>query len=453
MLENNKKFNRSRGTFLGPKVLDAKNLLKKQKSQLEKKPEEKPEPKKAKATSISTAQKAPKPLVKVGRQTPTIKELPNGMNPAAPGGSARDGADHSSFRHNRMRDVGFKIGKYVQTPPLLFTRDGHSIYLGDIYRGASAFLIAGGPSFKDIDVEKLSSAGFLTFAMNNAVKGFRPDLWTCVDDPTHFIKSLWLDPKIMKFAPMSHADKKIFDNETWKEMEMTVGDCPNVLYYRRNEDFKAEQYLFEDTVNWGNHTKLGGGRSVMLAALRLSFYLGIRTVYLLGVDFDMSDNNKYHFEQGRTEQAIKNNNDTYNLLKTRFTELKPIFEENGFQVFNCNPKSGLKVFDFVSFDDAIKSATEMMPEDLVTERTNGLYDRNAKSKKEKEKTKIKRELDKAREILNGAKTKLEETDRNDVTKEEYEKLEQDIVDKRRVFRGVERKKNKIWYGSPERPTE
>jgi Na+-transporting NADH:ubiquinone oxidoreductase subunit F len=32
-------------------------------------------------------------------------------------------------------------------------------------------------------------------------------------------------------------------NETWKEMEMTVGDCPNVFYYRRNEDFKAGQYV------------------------------------------------------------------------------------------------------------------------------------------------------------------------------------------------------------------
>jgi len=452
MPENNTKLNRSRGAFLGPKVLDTAGIMKKQKKSPEKETEiKKVEPKPiAELASKEATEPIPK---KIGRQTPSIDKLPNDTYPEAPGGGVRDGADQSAFRHNRMRDVGFKIGKYIQTPPLLFTRDGHSLYLGDIFRGASAFLIAGGPSFKNIDVEKLSSAGFLTFGLNNSAKSFRPNLWTCVDDPTHFIKSVWLDPKIMKFAPMAHADKKIFDNEAWKEMDMTVGDCPNVLYYRRNEDFKADQYLFEDTVNWGNHTKLGGGRSVMLAALRLSFYLGIRKVFLLGVDFDMNENNKYHFEQERTDKSIKNNNDTYDLLKSRFKQLKPIFEENDFQVFNCNPESGLKVFDFISFEDAIKSATKMMPKNLETERTAGLYDRGASSKKEKEKNKIKKELDIAREILNKAKEKLQNTDVDKISAEEHKKLEQEIVDKRRVFRTIERKKNKIWYGSPERPTD
>ena len=456
MPENKSKFNRSRGAFLGPKVLDTASKMKKPKKSLEKEPEiKKVEPNPISELAPKEAPKeAPEPIPKkIGRQTPLVKKLPNDTYPEAPGGYARDGADQSSFRHNRMRDVGFKIGKYIQTPPLLFTRDGHSIYLGDIYRGASAFLIAGGPSFKDIDIEKLSSAGFLTFGLNNSVKSFRPNLWTCVDDPTHFIKSLWLDPKILKFAPMSHADKKIFDNETWKETERTVGDCPNVLYYRRNEDFKADQYLFEDTVNWGNHTKLGGGRSVMLAALRLSFYLGIRKVFLLGVDFDMDENNKYHFEQSRTKQSIKNNNDTYSLLKSRFEQLRPIFEENDFQVFNCNPKSGLKVFDFISFEDAIKLATETMPENLETEKTDGLYDREASSKKGKEKAKIKKELDQAREVLNKAKKDIEDIDTDKISTEDYKKLEQNVVDKRRIFRSIERKKNKIWYGSPERPTD
>ena len=463
MPENNTKLNRSRGAFLGPKILKtAKEMITEKlntkdtepepKAKAKAKPETESKPK-AKAISVSTTQDIEKVALKVGKQTPATKKLPNNMYTEAPGGSARDSADQNAFRHNRLRDVGFKVGKYLQTPPLLFTRDGHSLYLGDMFRGASAFLIGGGPSFKDINVEKLSSAGFLTFGLNNSVKGFRPDLWACVDDPTHFIKSLWLDPKIMKFAPMSHADKKIFDNETWKEMEMTVGDCPNVFYYRRNEDFKAGQYLFEDTVNWGNHTKLGGGRSVMLAAIRLSFYLGIRKIYLLGVDFDMSDKNKYHFEQNRTDSAIKNNNDTYNLLKTRFAELKPIFEENDFHIFNCNPESGLKVFDFVSFEDAIESSTKKMPKNLQTERTEGLYDRKAKSKKEKEKTKIKRELDKAREILNEAKTKFEEAGKEDMPPEDYKKLQQNIIDKRRIFRKIEQKKNKIWYGSPERPKD
>ena len=61
---------------------------------------------------------------------------------------------------------------------------------------------------------------------------------------------------------------------------------PAVFGYRRNEAFVAEQWLYEDTFNWGNHSKRTdaygntGSRSVMYIALRLLFYLGVRQLYL-----------------------------------------------------------------------------------------------------------------------------------------------------------------------------
>jgi hypothetical protein len=219
--------------------------------------------------------------------------------------------------------------------------------------------------------------------LNNSVKTFRPNLWVCVDSPDHFIRSIWLDPTIQKFAPICHASKFIFDSDQWKFMDIRVGDCPNMVYFKRNEHFQAKQFLWEDWINWGDHKKYGGGRSVMLPALRILFLLGIRRVFLLGVDFKMDDKNKYHFPQDRSKPSISGNSSTYRILNKRFKELRPLFEEQHFYVYNCNPESGLNAFDHVPFDQAIDDVlTEFGCIDIKAERTKGLYDTNRRDKKE-----------------------------------------------------------------------
>lgn len=305
--------------------------------------------------------------------------------------------DLRGLRHGRARHEGFPIGQTINPPPMLFSRDGHNIWLADIYKGSSAFLILGGPSFGNLIKSKnkiqledrelsnkdcLNYPGLITMSVNNSPKSFRTNLWTCVDDPSHFIKSIWLDPKIQKFVPLDHAEKRIFDNETWQMTNILVGDCPNTIFYRRNEHFKPNQFLTENTFNWGNHKSYGGGRSVMLVAVRMLYYLGIRKIYLLGCDFNMTSKNKYHFNQGRSASSRKGNNETYAKLAKRFEELKPIFKQYNLEVFNCNKESNLKVFPFISFEKAFKESISMMPINLNKERTDGLYDRAANLKKQ-----------------------------------------------------------------------
>lgn len=404
-------------------------------------------------------------LEKIGRQTPKEKKIGE-IYHQPPGGNGRDGADHTQLRHGRDRYKGYLVGKYVQTPPMIFSRDGHSIWLGDIYRGSSCFLIAGGPSFAEIkNKELLSQPGFITMGMNNSVKSYRPDLWCCVDSPTHFMKSIWLDPKITKFVPFAHASKPIFDNEEWKELDTVVGDCPNVMYYRRNENFDPNNFLFEDTMNWGNHSKWGGGRSVFLPAIRLLFFLGIRKIFLLGVDFKMSEKYTYHFNQERSKGSIKGNNSTYEKLKERFKLLKPIFEDNELFIYNCNPDSALEVFPKIDFKEAIKIATTDMP-NIEKERTEGLYDREAKKKKSKselsEKENVKKELDKKRAELDDAKLELQEFKEElkqglheDMKSHEIcnklEEMNKEVKRRRHIFRQKEKEKNLIWYGTEKAP--
>lgn len=299
----------------------------------------------------------------------------------APTAEGKDKNDDRAARWGQDQHKGFRTGAYIQSPVILSTADHHPLWLGDQYRGSSVFLIAGGPSFANINKSLLCQPGIMTMGLNNSVKTFRPNMWCCVDNPQNFVRSVWLDPQIQKFVPLDHTNKVIFNSDTWTEMETRVRDCPNVAYYRRNEMFKAKQFLWEDTCNWGNHSKWGGGRSVLLPALRILFYLGFRQVYLLGVDFNMDAAHTYHFDQGRAPGSIKGNSSTYELLKARFTELKPLFDREGFFVHNCNQDSKLDVFPKISFADALDRAQNAWGNvDVNAERTAGLYDRNAKQK-------------------------------------------------------------------------
>jgi hypothetical protein len=152
-----------------------------------------------------------------------------------------------------------------------------------------------------------------------------------------------------------------------------------VFGYRRNENFVAEQFLYEDTVNWGNHGDrvdaygFRGCRSVMLAAFRLLFYLGIRQIYLLGCDFYMqNDASNYAFEQARSSASVKGNNRTFEALDVRFRQLLPYFCREGLEVFNCTPSSRLTAFPRCHFDEAVRRALTTFPKRIVT---SGMYDR------------------------------------------------------------------------------
>jgi hypothetical protein len=381
--------------------------------------------------------------------------------------SKPDTNDHARLRQGRERHEGFDIGQYVQSVPMLFTRDGHNVWLGDQYRGGHAFLILGGPSFGDLlnqtfefkgkqrtTREILDYPGSVTMCVNNSVRSYRPNLWCCVDSPTHFIKSVWHDPKITKFVPFCHTEKTIFDNESWKEDSTKVGDCPNVLFYRRNEHFQSEQFMTEDTFNWGNHKSHGGGRSVMLVAFRMLYHLGIRNLYLLGADFNMDENNKYHFEQDRSRGSQSGNNSTYRHLNERFNSIKPTLEAMGYNVWNCNPDSKLTAFPHMDFLDAANRACANLPI-IETERTEGLYDREAKERQakekdakvktakkvaskfsEEEKKAIKQKLDVARGKLNDLKAIAVD--------EPTEENEKKVREARAEFRKIEKEKNRIW---------
>lgn len=279
-----------------------------------------------------------------------------------------DRADLKSLEWNGERGSATLVNSRIRNTPMFFRNNGMNADLVDLYSGGTLFLVLNGGSLAEFDWSKLKAPGICTFGVNNGAHNFRPNFWTCVDDPTRFMRSIWADATITKFVPMAHFEKPIWDTGSDALSKLRVKNFPNVYGYRRNESFKADQWLFEDTINWGNHSSLGGGRSVMIAALRIAYLLGFRRVCLVGCDFHMDESNRYWFAEERSKQAINNNQNSYRILTGFFEQLQPRFLAADFKVVNCSPQSHLKVFPQADLEEELSAATIS-----TADTTSGMY--------------------------------------------------------------------------------
>lgn len=247
----------------------------------------------------------------------------------------------------------------------------------NLYRGASAFLLCGGPSLRYVDpCPLIERQGFVVMAVNNSPailepKYLRPDLWTCVDTPSHFLEHLWRDPGIMKFVASHKLGITLRSKRNGRFVPakgFTPGQAPNVWCYRRQAYFDPATFLTDPLLTWGTAKgidgPLGDGsdqdcRSVLLVAIRLLYALGVRSIYLLGADFHMGrgSGNQYGFGQSKDdERACASNNRKFGVLDRWFRLLRPILEASGMHIYNCTVGSHLGAFDAIGYAEAIGRA-------------------------------------------------------------------------------------------------
>lgn len=279
----------------------------------------------------------------------------------------------STRPHTRDHEV---VHKRSNANSVFYTNRFRATDLGGLYAGRSAFLICCGPSLKKVNLSKIQVPGILIATVNNAPKSIRPNLWVGLDSPCQFLRSIWLDPTILKFTPAVNADRKLFNSDEWKLMDIAAEKCPGVFFFVRNNIFKAADFLIEDTFCWGG-TPEGGfpGRSVLLPALKILYILGAKTVFLLGADFKMSPGRPYHFTQSSDQHAADRNNQMYTLVNTRLTALRPYFDKVGFTVYNCTEGSSLTAFHRMSYEAAVVQALQEWGNiNIERERSEGLYD-------------------------------------------------------------------------------
>lgn len=152
--------------------------------------------------------------------------------------------------------------------------DARLASLKDLHRGQRAFVIGTGKSLKIADLERLESE--ITFASNLIYAGFRETSWR----PTYYATT-YLEYKPGFYSEIAAIERSV------KLLPLAARtQCPPVrgaIYFRHtHEVFYPRLPRFShnalETVYWGG--------TITYILIQFAVYMGIREIYLLGVDFD-----------------------------------------------------------------------------------------------------------------------------------------------------------------------
>jgi len=231
--------------------------------------------------------------------------------------------------------------------------------LKDRHAGRRCFIIGNGPSLKITDLDRLH--GEITFASNKIYLAFDQTEWRptyyCVED-TLVVKqhagALGKLDHVIKFFPFY--------------MKKYIPPLKNALYfYLQHEDFYPHPPRFGKNACH----KLYWGCTVTYTLIQLAFYMGIRTMFLIGVDFDYTipdGSHDTHLSMKVYESSGEKNyfhpeymtpgelNFIPNLFyhEKAFVAARKEIEQCGGQIFNATRGGKLEVFTRVDIDSLFR---------------------------------------------------------------------------------------------------
>jgi hypothetical protein len=225
--------------------------------------------------------------------------------------------------------------------------------LTDLFAGQAALLMGGAPSLKQQPLGLLQQRGVLTVAMNNAAVHFQPDLWISSDRPECYEPQILLDPKIMKMAPVGHADIQL----DARYGSYRYANMPNMFFYTQEDKVPWDEFLEPRRgVPWYQNT--------LMSAIHILYQLGIRTIILGGSDFGYSplgDMYAHTTKLGALER--KWNLDLYNSLVEELRTLQRYFATKKLQFMDCSKYSRLKqTYPHISMEEAVALCRRTFPE-------------------------------------------------------------------------------------------
>lgn len=251
------------------------------------------------------------------------------------------------FNAVKARFLNFKAAHYDRFPEgkaLQKVRNAHA--------GRRCFIIGNGPSLNAADLEKLKENGEITFAFNRIYHIFDQTSWR----PTYYVSQ---DQKMLagcaadvekiqaeiKFIPAEmdwYEDIHIKGIQPFHIVNRDVGDYP---------DFSED--IAKCVVN---------SKTVVYSAIQIAVYMGIREIYLIGVDhhFHTSINDKGEiivdptakdyfcaaYNQDKTDLYIPNTDKS----TLTFAAAKRYADSHGIKIYNATRGGKLEVFERVDFD-------------------------------------------------------------------------------------------------------
>ena len=227
------------------------------------------------------------------------------------------------------------------------------------HEGQRCFIIGNGPSLKIEDLDKLKDE--ITFACNKIYLAFDQTTWR----PTYYSVLDVLVAENNRSAINELKLCKVFR----EDVRPYFNDADDIIWLNSLKmPFLDGDYQGKFSIN--ALEGVYGGWTVIYPQIQLAFYLGIKEIYLIGVDFSFDvpkstgrtcrsgeilehqgESNHFHPEYRQPGEAW-----TIPLLDLQykaFLAANKTFEKYGGYIFNASRKTALDIFPLVDFDDVI----------------------------------------------------------------------------------------------------
>lgn len=216
----------------------------------------------------------------------------------------------------------------------------------NIHQGKRCFIVATGPSLTVEDLEVLRGHGEICISMNRIFNIFdrtawRPDYYVVgdkimIEDMADDIARLDLPNKFVSTVPRVYWDNP---------------DSRNSIPYRMLlRGFKEKKPLFSQYAEKGMYQ----GTTVTYLCMQLAVYMGFSEIYLLGVDFNYSNNiydPKNHFEGCDTSENKIRLNPVYpEITRLAYESCRDYCKKHHVQIYNATRGGKLEVFERKCFD-------------------------------------------------------------------------------------------------------
>jgi len=266
------------------------------------------------------------------------------------------------FRYSFLDGVFFSVAGLLRSLhfPIIYDKNAKKISeIRDKNARERCFIIAPGPSLSINDIEKLTHE--VTFGLNKVYKIFNNTSWR----PTYYAL---LDPKTLPeydkydscFNIEDLAQKEIFLASKLKQYSKKYNNSSIIYIPTFSLDqviqSKYEKLKYNDNLLAGHYNAY----TVVNFVINIAQYMGIREIYLLGVDCNYSGNQ--HYFDGSTNLTV---NSTQSASKIQLDQIagykfiKKETEKKGIKIYNATRGGALEIFERVDFDSLFKEGNDV----------------------------------------------------------------------------------------------
>ncbi len=243
--------------------------------------------------------------------------------------------------------LNFKLSHFT------ITKEGHALRrLKNIHSGCRCFIVGNGPSLRADDLEKITRNHDISFACNRIYHIFEKTSWR----PQYYISQ---DERMLRGCQEEvnqiPCKLKFIPAELAWYSDININ---NALLYHLTYDRECQPDFSEDIASCIENSK-----TVVYTAIQIAVYMGIREIYLIGVDhhFHISQNSKNEilidntvrnyfteeYDSDREKLEIPN----LEVSTLTYVAAKEYADANGIHIYNATRGGKLDVFERRNFDD------------------------------------------------------------------------------------------------------